>query len=325
MGSSGSVSSHRCINEVVEHSLERSWSIVAPAKINLRLKVLGRREDGYHLLSMLNTTCSSLTDELQVRLKSGGGISVVMDSPQLQAVPSEENLVAKVWRRYWEVFQLPVPPCGIDVKIAKRIPVGGGLGGGSSDAGALLRLLSAVFGPTIQASLNLDTASYAQRVISAALACGADVPYAFVGGVCWVTGIGEVIRPLAVGSIWNGPVLVVSPPKPVPTGPFYQFFRTQHPSMEICRDEPMERCSAQGISDALPALIGNDFEIDVCRLVPEVGEGLAIARSFFPRTSSLTGSGSCFFSLVPPSDEGLIAACIEALKERGMAVYVCHL
>lgn len=325
MGSSGSVFSQKCVLEVVERSLEHSWTISAPAKINLRLKVLGRRKDSYHLLSMLNTTCSSLADQVHVRLRMGEAVSVVMDAPGLQAVPSEENLVTKAWRRYWEFFEFPTPPCGIDVTITKRIPVGGGLGGGSSDAGAILRLLSAVFGAAIQASLGLDGPQYEQRVVSAALACGADVPYAYVGGVCWVTGIGEVIKPLSVDSIWKGPILVVAPPKPVPTGPFYEFFRAQHPNIESCHDEEMEHFSLRGVSGALPTLIANDFEVDVCRLVPEVGEGLAIARSFFPHTTSLTGSGSCFFSLVPPSDEDRTAACVGALKARGMAVYVAGL
>jgi 4-diphosphocytidyl-2-C-methyl-D-erythritol kinase len=315
---------HTRIHEVLERSIERSWNLIAPAKINLRLKVLGRRDDGYHLLSMLNATCS-LADRVQVQLRPEPECLVEMDAPELQGVLSEENLATKAWRRYWEVFGFQSPPCGLDVKIAKRIPVGGGLGGGSSDAGAVLRFLSSVFGSVIQSCLDIDSSDYEQRVLSGALACGADVPYAYTGGVCWVTGIGEWIQPLSVASLWRGPVLVVAPPKPVPTAAFYQSFRAHHPKIEPARDEEMERFALGGAVQSLPSLIGNDFEADVCQLVPEVGEGLALARTFFPGTTSLTGSGSCFFSLVPPSEEARIPACVEALKGCGMAVHTTQL
>lgn len=312
------------VREIVERGDLGVRKLNAPAKINLRLKVLGRRADGYHLLSMLNATCS-LADELRVRFRTEPLCSVSIDLPDLKSVRSADNLVFKAFHNYWKAFDCDEPPCGIDVDIIKRIPVGGGLGGGSSDAGALLRLLTELFQEAIQECLGLDRDQYLSRVTAAALACGADVPYAYSGGVCWVTGIGGDVRPIRVNRLWEGSVLVVAPPKPVPTGPFYESYRAHHPDLSDDLDSMMERFSGHPDPTLLPGLLGNDFEADVCRLVPEVGQGLACARSFFPHTTSLTGSGSCFFSLVGSAGGERIAPFIEAMRQQRMTVYVTHL
>lgn len=311
------------VRQIVDRVGQRLWVLGAPAKVNLRLKVLGRRADGYHLLSMLNTTCA-LSDELRVRLRHDSECAVSIDLPELQSVASADNLVTKAFRNYWKVFGCDEPPCGIDVAITKRIPVGGGLGGGSSDAGAILRLLTELFQGAIEGCLGIDRSEYLSRIAAAALACGADVPYAYSGGVCWVTGIGEDVRPISGGPLWGGTVLIVAPPKPVPTALFYDRFRAQHPHLTLGVDAPMERFRAHPDPVLLPDLLENDFEGDVCQLVPEVGEGLIRARCFFPHTTSLTGSGSCFFSLVNVGEEGRIPAFTEALHQVGMAVHVTH-
>lgn len=282
----------------------RTWTLTAPAKINLRLKVTGRRHDGYHYLSMLNTSCS-LFDELFVSLAQEPGISVSVDLPSLAMMPAEDNLVAKVYRGFWDEFELTSERPGFVVSIAKRIPVGGGLGGGSSDAGAFLRFLVSLFGETIMKTLGISTQVFDTRVLNIALACGADVPYAYRGGISWVTGIGEVVTPLPVSRLWEGPVLISVPSRPVPTAEFYKFFRERHPSIESCSDAVLERYSRKPQEFDLAELLENDFESAASQLVPEVGEGLALAREFFPLTT-MTGSGSAIVSLIERPSEALV-------------------
>ncbi len=293
------------IDRAVSQLSTRRWQLSAPAKINLRLKVTGRRSDGYHFLSMLNASCS-LCDELSVSLREKRGISVSVDLQSLASMPTADNLVAKVYRRFWEEFELEGEGPGFEVSIAKRIPVGGGLGGGSSDAGAFLRLLVSLFGETIVEALGISAPAFDARVMSVALACGADVPYAYRGGVAWVTGIGEVVTPLVVSRLWEGPVLLSVPPRPVPTAEFYEFFRQRRPRIDSCADVLLERYSREPHACDLAALLQNDFEAVARELVPEVGEGLALAREFFPLTT-MTGSGSAIVSLVSQGSENRIS------------------
>lgn len=312
-GNTGS-SIDSAIGRVVRALPERSWSFSAPAKINLRLKVTGRRGDGYHYLSMLNMSCS-LRDELSVSLREQPGISVAVDLASLATMPQADNLVAKAYREFWRVFGCAEDGPGLAVSIAKRIPVGGGLGGGSSDAGAMLRFLAATFGEVIKDHLSLANDDFEARVMGAALACGADVPYAYRGGVSWVTGIGEQVTPLPIARVWEGPVLISVPAKPVPTVEFYRAYRERHPRVESSPDRLMEECSQQVSEVDLRELARNDFEEVARELVPEVGQALTLAREFFSITT-MTGSGSAIVSLV---DAGGESAAIEQYMRKAVA------
>jgi 4-diphosphocytidyl-2C-methyl-D-erythritol kinase len=160
-----------------------------------------------------------------------------------------------------------------------------------------------------------------------ALRVGADVPYAYQGGVCWVTGIGDEVKLLNSVVSWPGEVLITKPSVSVPTVDFYSFFREQHPTIEGANDKSMERLwrlSQPGSAFRLEAyldLIENDFERDVVSFRPEVGEVLKLARYFLPQTTSLTGSGAAIFSLVPASQADLIPKYISSMESVGMTVY----
>lgn len=322
MGANSSTNSsiESAIRRVARTLSHQSWRVVAPAKINLRLKVTGRRDDGYHYLSMLNTTCS-LVDELSVSCRAESGISVSVDVASLASMPTADNLVFKAYREFWMGFACGEYAPGFDVSIAKRIPVGGGLGGGSSDAGAMLRLLVSLFGETLKEHLGLSDSEFDARVMAAALACGADVPYAYRGGVAWVTGIGEVVTALPVKRLWTGVVLISVPSRPVPTVEFYRSYRERHPSVEASRDRVLEEYNQQVSGVGLRELLENDFEEVACQLVPEVGAALALARGFFPLTT-MTGSGSALVSLV--GDEGGSATIEDYQRAAAQIGVVVH-
>jgi 4-diphosphocytidyl-2-C-methyl-D-erythritol kinase len=306
-----------CLNSA---EYEADHELTAPAKLNLRLKVLGRRPDGYHLLSMLNVS-STLQDDLTIRLTRDPGYKISFASGGPTDIPAEENIITKAFVAFWNEFGCEEPPVGFTSRVTKRIPIGGGLGGGSSDAGAMLRFLVGLFRQQLRAMLRLSDSEFDQRVLSAAVRVGADVPYAYRGGACWVTGIGDVIQPLTVSSVWPGYVLITVPPAPVPTIAFYQYFRTQHPLINPLRDTLMEHISRAGSLEISAELLDNDFEQDVCRLVPVVATALQCAREFFPETSSLTGSGSAIFSLVAPEQLSRVERYEEAASSRGMTVH----
>jgi 4-diphosphocytidyl-2-C-methyl-D-erythritol kinase len=155
--------------------------VVAPAKLTLSLRITGRRADGYHLIDAEMVTLD-LADILTIDDTPGTGVGLSASGPFRDGVPLDDsNLVAKALR---------LVDRRAAVNIDKQIPHGGGLGGGSADAAAVLRW-----------------AHY--RDIAGAASLGADVPFCLVGGRARVTGIGEIVDPLR--PVWMDVTLVVPP------------------------------------------------------------------------------------------------------------------
>ncbi len=238
----------------------------APAKLNLFLHVVGRRPDGYHLLQSVFILIDRC-DRLRFRVRDDGAIRRVNDVP---GVPSEEDLVVRAALRLKEATGTPL---GADIEVEKRIPMGGGLGGGSSDAATTLRVLDRLWA-TRMGDADLSRLG---------LALGADVPFFLFGRSAWVEGVGERITAMAVPRRWY---VVLVPPVPVPT-------RAIFAAPELTRDsEPlkMEDFSAQ-LSDAR---FRNDLEPVVAARFPAVREHLEwLARHGRAR---VTGSGACVFA-----------------------------
>nr|MBA3846538.1 4-(cytidine 5'-diphospho)-2-C-methyl-D-erythritol kinase [Planctomycetota bacterium] len=172
-------------------------TISAPAKVNLHLEVLGRRGDGFHALETIFQTLE-LADEVSVELVPGpDGIVLTCDDPTL---PTDARNLA--WRAA-EAFRARRPVAGrCDVHLRKRIPAGAGMGGGSSDAAAVLRALSAL--------VSAPPSSDELAAIAAEL--GSDVPFFLTGGTAHALGRGEIITPLA--DLPRLPLTVLKPPPP---------------------------------------------------------------------------------------------------------------
>jgi 4-diphosphocytidyl-2-C-methyl-D-erythritol kinase len=163
--------------------------IRAPAKLTLSLRVVGVRPDGYHLLDAEMVTLD-LADRLE--LAEGDGVEFV--GPEAGSVPSgDDNLVSRA---------LALTSRRAHVRVHKHIPVGAGLGGGSADAGAVLRW-AGVTNPTVAARL------------------GADVPFCLVGGHARVTGVGEVVEPLPMRSVAGKEFTLLTPPLELSTARVY--------------------------------------------------------------------------------------------------------
>lgn len=182
---------------------------IAPAKINWTLEVLGRRPDGFHEIRSVMQTLS-LTDELEAAPAEGASLHV--EGLGAESLGSADNLVARV------MSEVPKPAggCPVAFRLHKRIPAAAGLGGGSSDAAAALRLLQRLWG------LGGD------NVFRSAAALGSDVPFFLRGGAQIASGRGEILMPLPDGDPVD--VLIATPPIALPskTARLYAALTAEH-------------------------------------------------------------------------------------------------
>ena len=233
----------------------------APAKINLFLHVVGRRADGYHLLQ---TVFRFLDFGDTLRCEPRGDGRIVLASP-LPGVPPETDLVV---RAATALRAATGATTGVTLLVEKRLPMGGGLGGGSSDAATTLMALNRLWHTGLD-SLQL------QRI---GLALGADVPIFIHGRTAFAEGVGERFTDVAPPAAWY---LVLVPAVAVPT---LEIFR----SAELRRDTP-----AIAADDWRPGFGRNDLETVACSLYPEVKRHLDWLRQY--GDARMSGSGACCF------------------------------
>ncbi len=247
----------------------------APAKLNLMLRVTGRRADGYHLLQTVFRFID-YGDVLRFKLRDDGVIARRIDIPGIAA---EDDLTLRA-ARLLQSHATNRSRCGVDIELAKKLPLGGGLGGGSSDAATTLIALNQLW------DINLPR----EQLQELALQLGADVPVFIFGKSALGEGIGEQLTELALPPAWY---VVLVPPLGVATAQVFQ-----HP--DLIRDSnPIK------IPPFSPALRHNDLQAVVCALYPEVARHLDWIRQFAP-TAMMTGSGACVF--------GEFASAAEALQ-----------
>ena len=238
----------------------RGWP--APAKLNLTLRIVGRRADGYHLLQTLFQFLDH-GDELHLTVRPDGQIHLLTPVP---GVTAEANLVVRAARRLQEATGCRL---GVDLRLDKRLPQGGGLGGGSSDAATTLVALNRLWGT----GLGED------ELAALGLALGADVPVFVRGRAAWGEGVGERLTPVTVPECW---FLVLTPPCVVTTADVFR-----HP--ELTRNSP-----SITIADFLAGDARNDC-LDVVReAYPPVARAMAWLDGF--ATARLTGTGACVFA-----------------------------
>ena len=257
----------------------------APGKLNLMLRVLGRRADGYHLLQTV-IRFIDYGDTVSVRVREDGVIERTNDVP---GVPAEEDLTLRAARLLQRETRTRL---GASIALEKRLPRGGGLGGGSSDAATALLVLNHLW----------ETGLARERLMALALELGADVPFFVFGENALAEGIGERLTRLELEDSWY---LVLAPAVVVPTA-------------RIFGDNQLKRDSKPITMPAFSAeRAGNDLEPVVCRVFPEVARHLEWLRSEAP--AWVTGSGACVFAAFP--DEGG-ARAVQARMPCGMQGFV---
>jgi len=240
----------------------------APAKLNLFLHVVGRRADGYHLLQTLFRFID-LNDTLRFTLRDDNAVCRVN---ALAGVPPEQDLCVRAARLLQKETGCAL---GVDIELEKRIPMGGGLGGGSSDAATTLLALNRLWG------LNLSR----ERLMQLGLTLGADVPVFVFGENAFAEGVGERLQAYALPEAWY---LVLSPPVHVPTAQIFT-----HPELTRNTISITIRALPNG-HDFKTGLFGNDLQPVACKLYPEIGKHLAWLAKYAP--AMMTGSGACVFA-----------------------------
>ena len=238
----------------------------APAKLNLFLHVVGRRPDGYHLLQTLFRFID-LHDTLHFTLREDGA---VRRTNAVEGVTEEQDLCVRAARLLQSETGCAL---GVDIAVEKRIPMGGGLGGGSSDAATTLVALNRLW------SLGLPR----QRLMQLGLRLGADVPVFIFGENAFAEGVGEELQAYPLPEAWY---VVLFPPVHVPTPEIFA-----HP--ELTRDTVSitMRALAKG---QFEQQLRNDLQSVVCRLYPEVGRYITWLSNF--GNAMMTGSGACVFA-----------------------------
>ena len=269
----------------------------APAKLNLALELVGRRPDGFHLLAAVSQTLAwsdLVAAELDSAPPAAGGVRVAVMGPFRDGIPEgQDNIVA----RAAGALQRRGLGRGVAaVAIWKRIPTKSGLGGGSSDAAAVLRLSAGDH--------------WSAGVAEAALDCGADVPFALRGGAALLGGVGELLTPLPPLA---PTVILVAVLGAVETARAYASVRS---------DELTDGSRAAAVAAALgrgelprPELLGSALQPAALRVAPELSPRLERLRAAAPHLSwAMTGSGGAFFALVRAAEAGpVLAACRAAL------------
>lgn len=247
-------------------------TLPAPAKLNRMLHIVGRRDDGYHELQTLFQFLDH-GDTLHFSLRED---SEIVLTPPLPSVAASDNLIMRAARLLRQETGCRI---GVDIYLDKRLPMGGGLGGGSSDAATTLLALDRLW----ELGLGLD------RLAELALRLGADVPVFIRGQAAWAEGVGERLVPVSLDTPW---FVIVHPGIEIATSQVFS-------DAQLTRNTPpisMARALLEG-----PRAWRNDCEPTVRRLYPVVGEALDWLSGFAP--TLLTGTGACLFCRLTHENE----------------------
>jgi len=272
----------------------------AHAKINLYLKVLGRRSDGFH---EIETVLQSITLHDSLELEMGGeGLRLEVSDPALPAGPS--NLA---WRAAESLAPAMGQGRGLTIRLTKRIPSGAGLGGGSSDAAATLMGVEALYG------LGLPLATLHRQ----AAAIGSDVPYFLTGGTALLMGRGTEVHPLP--DLPQVELLIVSAGGPLATSDVYA--QLQEPLTLASRTASIPSSGRMPADLESLVRLGNDLEPNATRLCPAIGHIREALRAAGARVAAMTGSGSAVFGVF--ADAGTARNAAGILERKGIRALAC--
>ena len=252
----------------------------APAKLNRFLRIVGRRPDGYHLLQTVFQFLDRC-DYLSFEVRSDGEL---VREGQVADVRAEDDLTVRAARALQQATGVTL---GATIRVEKRLPMGGGLGGGSSDAATTLVALNHYW----RTGLTQD------RLTDLGLRLGADVPVFVAGQAAWAEGVGERLRPVNPDRPW---FVVVVPAVTVST-------REVFSDPGLTRDSPPLK-----IRDFVVGHGTNDCESVVFRRYPQVAEAAAWLANY--GSAQLTGTGGCVFA--PFEDKGVAERIVSMLPHE---------
>jgi 4-diphosphocytidyl-2-C-methyl-D-erythritol kinase len=256
----------------------------APAKVNLGLRIVGRREDGYHLLESLLVPID-LADRVQIEPGDTPSVALRLDGDAPGVPEDGSNLALRAARAFLAAAGIET---GLSLLLEKRIPASAGLGGGSSDAAAVLRGLALIYPDALSP----------ERLRELALGLGADVPFFLDPRPALVTGIGEQIE--AISGVPAFPLLLAHPGVPLATPDVYRAYDASGASLTPVRSaSTMRRISAlrECGDHALAELLENDLEPVAVRLCSRITELREVIEGSGALAVGMSGSGPTVFGI----------------------------
>lgn len=261
--------------------MKASETLRAPAKLNLTLEVLNRRPDGYHGIRSVMVPVD-LCDEL--RIEPAERFAFQCDRSELR----EHNIVERA------VHALSLPTSNFRISLQKQIPTGAGMGGGSSDAAAIL----------LAAQRGAFNAPISVEYLTVARSLGSDVPFFLVETAALVEATGDRVTALGPVPPWH--VVIVRPPVAVPTAVAYERIdaasRPSRPRSESVSLRMAEAIQREDFETAI-SLLQNDFQDIIAPATPEIARALDLLRDAGAAHRLMTGSGSCVFALTQTREQ----------------------
>jgi 4-diphosphocytidyl-2-C-methyl-D-erythritol kinase len=282
-------------------SMVKALRLKSPAKVNLRLEILRTREDGYHELRTVLQKIS-LSDTLSVSLEKRKGISITTDHPDLPL--GKTNLV---YRAAQMILKKSEYKGGVHIDLSKKIPLGAGLGGGSSNAATTLKALNQIL------EIGLPT----KELMKMGFGIGADVPFFLLEGAAVATGIGERLKKIELSDLW---FILINPNFEVSTRWAYQNFvltkRHFHFNLQGFVKTP------EGIS----CLLWNDLEAVVSQKFPQIQGMKKMLLSAGALGALMTGSGPTVFGVFSGKREAERAfkELEDKVRRRGWIIVKTH-
>lgn len=282
----------------------------ANAKINLFLDIIGRRNDGYHELHSCMQTVG-LSDTISAEISTDTEEQTIILTCSDSSLPTDSrNLV-------WRAAEIYLNEAGIssyrlEIHIEKRIPVFAGLGGGSADAAAILRLLNRHFDGLLDQS----------TLITLAAKLGADVPFCLAGGTCRCEGIGDILAPVVGRPDYT--VLIAKNGEGVSTKEAFRLLDEAYEPVphEIRSAEDIYTALASGNAHALKHSIYNAFEEVILPIRPLAQELKEIMSAYGAVCTQMTGSGPSVFGIF--LSDARAEVCASALRRKGVFAAVCR-
>lgn len=287
-------------NEPIAESI-----LASPAKINLHLRILGLREDGYHELRTLFYPVPGLFDTL--RIEQAHDEHMYMRCPENPDLETPTNLIYKAWKAFGAATGFQP---GLFVTLNKSIPMGGGLGGGSSNCATMLRWLNDNAG---ERAISHD------ELVALAAGLGADVPFFLSDHPAWAGGIGEELEPADV-PLSGHHLLLVFPDIHVDTPWAYRAWDEANGSPKTDQFLTSGPLNTKNGSSVSPLTIVNDFEPVVFAKHPELGKVKETLIKNKATAAAMSGSGATLFGLFRDRDAAMSAA--DALKKNGLEIFL---
>ncbi len=294
-----------------------------PCKINLNLHIIGRREDGYHLLDSLFFPLPSVCDTMRVSENSEHGIKVLCNTA---GIDLESNTLTKAYTVFNKASDFSP---NIKVELEKNIPHGAGLGGGSADGAFILKYLYMKWKGYSSVEEVEKSEEAINFLLPLAVQVGADVPFFLYNKPMRAEGIGEILTEYNASSLKNNYLLLLCPRIYVNTAQVFKIFKEENQNIvkKIKKNysEDLTTAMSQAINSLYPIekdFFVNDLEKTVFRMFPKLGEYKQSLLSQGAKIALMSGSGSSMFALFDKRDE---AEKAKAFFENSEDMQLCSL